>query len=433
MDSSEREAGETPRVVIADDEPHVLAYLRALLEVEGFDVVGEARDADGAVRVADALHPDVVLLDLRMPGGGLSATQLIASLSPETHIMIFSAESQGPDVLPLLRAGIDGYVLKGCTPDQLINAIRSVLDGGTYLAPEIGKVAVGELTSRLHAEQQDTLRADRRRSTISDTLAARRFQVVLQPIVRINDGAPHAVEALTRFSGPPARSPLAWFTEAAAVGMRVPFELGTAGAALEELRRLRDGIRMTVNLSPETTMSGRLSEILTATPLDRVIVELTEHEPVTDYGAIAAALAPWRAKGVRLAVDDAGGGYASFSHILNLAPEYIKLDVNLTANIHDDRQRQALARAVIGYARELDVAVIAEAVESREQLQALAELGVHYAQGYHVGHPLPLDDQPELRAPDASPSDGPSAPVEPDGPADDQAIDLRGVVRRRPD
>ena len=392
-----------PRVIVADDEPHVLAYLRAVLELDGFDVVGEAADADAAVRLADRLRPDVAILDLRMPGTGLSAAQLIAPLSPETHIVIFSAESEAPEILPLLRTGIDGYVVKGCPPEQLVGAIRSVLSGGTYLSPDVGRVAIEALTSRLHAEELTELRADRRRSAMTDTIAARRFETVVQPIVSVTDRAPHAAEALTRFGGQPAKPPDVWFREAEQLGLQVPLELATASAALSELDRLRPDLRLTINLSPATVLSDRMAEILTTAPLERVVIELTEHDQVTDYAALAATLAPWRAKGVRLAVDDAGGGYASFSHILNLAPEYIKLDVNLTADIDVDRQRQALARAVIGFAHEMDVEVIAEAVETRAQLDALAALGTHFAQGYHLGHPRPLDEQPDLLAEGVTP------------------------------
>jgi EAL domain-containing protein (putative c-di-GMP-specific phosphodiesterase class I)/CheY-like chemotaxis protein len=368
------------RVVIADDEPHVVSYVRAVLELDDFEVVGSAVDADGAVRLTDELQPDVVILDLHMPGGGLSAAQLIGPLCPNTRVVVFSAES------------------KGCTPEELIGAIRAVVAGGTFLSPQVGRVAIGALTNRLHAEQLVELREDRRRSRIYDTIASRRFRTVLQPIVSVADGSAHAAEALTRFHGEPSRPPDAWFKEAEEIGLQVPLELATASSALAEVGRLRADLRVTVNLSPNTVLSPRLAEIFTAAPLDRVIIELTEHEPVTDYAAVAAALAPWRSKGARLAVDDAGGGYASFSHILNLAPEYIKLDVNLTAAIHQDRQRQALARAVIGFAREMGVAVIAEAVETSVQLQALHDLGTHFVQGYHVGRPLPLDEQPELMA-----------------------------------
>ena len=90
---------------MADDEPHVVDYLSTLLEMEGFVVVGTAADADGAVQLAHRLEPDVALLDLRMPGGGLEAARLIGSLSPTTKIVIFSSAADESDLVPLLRAG----------------------------------------------------------------------------------------------------------------------------------------------------------------------------------------------------------------------------------------------------------------------------------------------------------------------------------------
>src|SRR3546814_14822939 len=104
---------------------------------------------------------------------------------------------------------------------DLVEGVGTVMATGTNLAPDIGKVASGALTSRLHAEQRDEIRADRRRSNITDALAARRFRIVVQPIVSLTDDEPHAVEALTRFAANPVRSPDLWFKEAEEVGIRV--------------------------------------------------------------------------------------------------------------------------------------------------------------------------------------------------------------------
>ena len=163
---------------------------------------------------------------------------------------------------------------------------------------------------------------------------------------------------------------------------------------------------MTVNISPAVAVSGRLGEILLGAPLERIILELTEHSPVADYVALNKVLAPWREQGARLAVDDAGGGYSSFAHILSMKPDFIKFDVSLTRDIHLDRPRQALARALVGFATEMDVGVIAEGVETRAQLDTIAGIGAPYAQGFHLGRPRPLDEQPELMA------DAPAATVD---------------------
>jgi EAL domain-containing protein (putative c-di-GMP-specific phosphodiesterase class I)/DNA-binding NarL/FixJ family response regulator len=385
-------------VVVADDEPHVVEYLRMVLHMEGFDVAGTAADADAAVQLADRMHPDVVLLDLRMPGGGLEAARLIGSMSPDTHIVVFSADADAPEILPLLQAGIDGYVVKGAPPERLGEAIREAVSGGSYLAPQVSRAAVGALTARLQSEEQDVLRKSRAHDRMADIIAGARFKIVYQPVVDLRTGRAAGAEALTRFTATPTRPPDQWFEEADQVGMRASLELATAGVALRALGDLEPDLALSVNVSPATVLSGRLGEVLLGVDLDRVVLELTEHAPVADYPGLMAALDPWRRQGARLAVDDAGGGYASFAHILSLHPDYIKRDASLVRDIHLDQQRQALARAVVGFADELGVAIVAEGIEVAAEQAVLVELGAAYGQGFHLGRPRPLDEQPELLA-----------------------------------
>lgn len=390
--------GRAISVILADDEPHVIEYLRTVLHLEGFDVAGASEDADGAVQLAAHLLPDVALLDLRMPGGGLDAARLIGSVSPDTRIVVFTADADSPEILPLLRAGIDGFVVKGAPPDRLADAIRSAMRGGTYFAPEASRVAMDELTTRLHAEEQEVLRRNRSRDRITDVISGGRFRVVLQPVVDLVTGLPIGVEALSRFQGAPVRPPDQWFEEAAQAGLRPSLELATAGIALRSLGQLRPELHLSINISPATALSGRLGEILVGVDLGRVVLELTEHAAVADYPALVAALTPWRRQGARLAVDDAGGGYASFAHILSLSPEFIKLDVSLTRDIHLDTKRQALARAITGFAAEIGVSVVAEGIETAAELEVIAGLGTPLGQGFHLGRPRPLEEQPELLA-----------------------------------
>jgi EAL domain-containing protein (putative c-di-GMP-specific phosphodiesterase class I)/CheY-like chemotaxis protein len=385
--------GRAITVVVADDEPHVLDYLRTVLHLEGFVVVGAAGDADAAVREVTHLRPDVAVLDLHMPGDGLHAARLIGSLAPETRIVVFSADADEPAVLPLLQAGIDGYVVKGAPPDRIAEAIRAAVTGQTYLAPAIGQVAMGALTARLEAEERATLRQKRDEEQVDALLAQHRYQIVVQPIVELTDGRPVAVEALTRFSAVPTRTPAEWFEHADRVGRRVPLELALLRAALVQLDQLPPALALAVNASPATVLSGRLGEVLTGAPLPRLVLELTEHDPVTDYTALERALRPWRAAGMRLAVDDAGAGYASFTHVLRLRPELIKLDTALVRDIHIDAPRQALARAIVGYAHDMGVDVVAEGIESAAELRTIAALGARYGQGFHLGRPRPLTEQ----------------------------------------
>ena len=121
------------------------------------------------------------------------------------------------------------------------------------------------------------------------------------------------------------------------------------------------------------------------------MIEITEHAPVADYDALAQAIRPLRAHGVRLAVDDAGAGFASLRHILRLSPDVIKLDRALTAEIDSDAPREALAAALILFASRIGSTVVAEGIEREEELRTLRNLGVLYGQGYYLARPLPVE------------------------------------------
>ena len=124
---------------------------------------------------------------------------------------------------------------------------------------------------------------------------------------------------------------------------------------------------------------------------------------LVDYPALRQALAPLREQGLDIAVDDAGAGYASFQHVLELEAEIIKLDISLIRDIHRDRARQALAAALIRFGEVIGARVIAEGVENREELATLRLLGVAKVQGYFVGKPMPIEDALHFTLVDGSP------------------------------
>lgn len=126
-------------------------------------------------------------------------------------------------------------------------------------------------------------------------------------------------------------------------------------------------------------------------PPGRIVIEITEHSDVENYEQLLRALLPLRQRGFRLAVDDAGAGYSSLRHILNLQPDFIKLDMGLIRNIDVDPARRALASALIGFARETGSVIIAEGVETASEFETLQLIGVEQVQGYFLGRPMPLE------------------------------------------
>jgi EAL domain-containing protein (putative c-di-GMP-specific phosphodiesterase class I) len=216
--------------------------------------------------------------------------------------------------------------------------------------------------------------------------------IIYQPIYDLQAQRMIAVESLSRFGTLPHRTPDLWFAEAAAIGLGPTLEACAARSALAALRQLPNDIYVAVNGSPEFICSGMFTPLLQNVDLSRVLLEITEHASVSDYDRLMGILAPLRALGLRIGVDDAGAGYASMRHILSIEPDLLKLDISLTRGIDRDLKRRALASALIAFARETRISIIAEGVETPSELQTLRALGVTKAQGYHLARPMPLTD-----------------------------------------
>lgn len=236
-------------------------------------------------------------------------------------------------------------------------------------------------------------RSHERALRIKELIAGGQPKMVYQPIYSLSgDWGISGVECLARFSGEPRRGPDHWFAEASAVGLGPQLEIAAIRRALTELQSVPGEFYVSVNCSPEAAVHPDFAPALELLAAERLVVEITEHAHVADYGHLMQALAGVRQRGIRIAIDDAGAGYASMRHILSLKPDAIKLDISLTRNIHSDSMRRALASALVEFARHTGSMIIAEGVETAEELAALRELGVMRVQGYYMSVPLDLPD-----------------------------------------
>jgi EAL domain-containing protein (putative c-di-GMP-specific phosphodiesterase class I) len=217
------------------------------------------------------------------------------------------------------------------------------------------------------------------------------MEIHLQPIFDFARPRPAGFECLARFTAEPRRSPDKWFLEAAELGLGVEMELAAIRLALKTGNALPRDVYLTVNASAEALLSEGLEGALQGFPLERLVLELTEHAGVREYGVLAARIDALRDAGAKLAIDDAGSGYSGLQHIVQLRPDLIKLDMTLTRNVDTDQARRALAAAFIFYARETGCQILAEGIETEAELATLKALGVHRGQGYLLGKPAPLD------------------------------------------
>jgi EAL domain-containing protein (putative c-di-GMP-specific phosphodiesterase class I)/DNA-binding response OmpR family regulator len=231
--------------------------------------------------------------------------------------------------------------------------------------------------------------ADRRetveiRARLRRDLAAHAFHPVFQPIVALETRTIVGFEALTRFNdGTP---PNVRFAEAAAMGLGADYELAAIEAALAEAHKLPTGTFLTMNVSPAVALGAgkRLRRLLSGAARP-VVLELTEHVAIDDYADLRNAIAALGE--VEIAVDDAGAGYASMRHILEIRPAFAKLDITLVRGIDGDELRQAMAAGFQYYALRTGCRLVAEGVETEEEAAALRALGVDLGQGYLFGRP----------------------------------------------
>lgn len=242
---------------------------------------------------------------------------------------------------------------------------------------------------RLEAEVLAERNAEEHRRTVKAALERGEPAMVFQPIVEIESRRPVGFEALARFSGEPYRTPDVWIADATAAGLGIEVELRAIEHALAASSALPAGLYLSVNASARVVMTGRLPDLLSVAQRP-MVVEVTEHERA-EGPVLRAALAQLRSAGHRIALDDAGAGYAGLSQVLELKPEVMKIDRNLVTGIDSDPVRQAMAGAGTMFAAALAGALVAEGVETEEEAAELRRLGVTFGQGYLFGRPAPAD------------------------------------------
>jgi EAL domain-containing protein (putative c-di-GMP-specific phosphodiesterase class I) len=233
----------------------------------------------------------------------------------------------------------------------------------------------------------DFERQQQQESRINVALSGEGRATVFQPIVNLDTLEVVGLEALTRFRHGIVTD---WFSEAAEVGLGVALELAAIGDAIRLLSQLPHDLYLSVNASPVTAGSPLLDQMLAGIDGQRVVVEITRDAPCQDYHFLNGALAKLRGHGVRIAVDDAGSDFAGLSQILELPPEFIKLDIATVRDIDTDPVKATLAASLMNFAQQLHATVVAVGVETESEREALLGLGVQVGQGYLFSRPGPI-------------------------------------------
>jgi EAL domain-containing protein (putative c-di-GMP-specific phosphodiesterase class I) len=229
--------------------------------------------------------------------------------------------------------------------------------------------------------------------------------VAFQPVVDLDLRTVYAYEALIRGRGGEG---------AAEVLARVPtagryaFDQVCRIAAIALASRLNLGAGLSVNFLPNAIHEAETSLCTTVRaarhysfPVERLIFELTEGERVSDLGRVREAVRECQGHGLRIAIDDFGAGYSGLNLLADLSPDVVKLDMGLVRGIGGCHRRRAILHGVMAACRDLGIAVVAEGVETVDELSALRDHGVRYAQGYLFARPT-VECLPEVAWPGAA-------------------------------
>lgn len=356
-------------VVLRDDEPEVVSAHGVLAPLLG---------------TAPPVHLTLTGCD-ELPGGHRSGSVLSTPLLRDSVVFgwvsIVSAERgtlDGDHTTIMAAAG--RFISTLLTADV---ELATQLDDLLRHTPD-----VVEPTAHFLAALVAPRAAARRRSRaeIEDVSDNEQLRAVFQPVRNLRDMQIVGFEGLCRFADGDKTSPDQWFAKAHQVGRGADLEIQALRVVLAAARDIPRQFELAVNLSPTTAIQPAAQQLLRSAGR-RITLELTEYEQVTD--AVYPELEAMRRDGIRLAVDDTGAGFSNLNRILRLRPDIIKFDRELTVDVHHDPARQALATALVYFAREIGALTVAEGIENEEQYTTLRDLGIQYGQGFFLGLPQP--------------------------------------------
>lgn len=360
-------------------------------------------DLDGVMLLAFGAAGTTMPLGLAMPGDvGIAVNVALPdrraqglrarvtdgpSVGPWVALATDSAEGppRGPDFVgaayvPLVAHGkaLGLLAAASASPDALARLTRRLpaLEAFAALASALLAPGISE------RQQDDILRAE-----LNAIIASGAFTIAFQPIVDLQGGTVVGFEALSRFAD--GTRPDRRFADAEAVGLGIELQTATLAAAVTAASGLPGDAFVSLNVSPNLVLAGdRLARLLDGAPVP-IVLEITEHMPVADYAQLRAALDSL-GPAVRFAIDDAGAGYSSFRHIVELRPDFVKLDIALVRSIEDDPARQAFVAGMVYFVLRTGCTLIAEGIETAAERDTLQGLAVDLGQGYLFGRPEPI-------------------------------------------
>lgn len=367
------------RVVVVDDDPMVGTSLSGMLSRAGYDVVTFTA-ADPAIDHIRQARVDVILSDVNMPGmTGLEMVDSLRRLKSYVPVVFLTGAPTVEDSMRAIELGAFRYLAKPIDTAAVNAVVREAVKWGQLTRASLDGPGGGEREA-LHA---------------SFVRALAGVRMVYQPIVAATTRQIFGYEALLRSSEPTLPSPPAVLDAAEKLGQIHPLGRRLRELCAAQMTKARPfDHTFFVNLHSSDLTDPTLYD--TTTPLAAhasvVVLEITERASLEGVGEVEQRVGALRKMGYRIAVDDLGAGYAGLSYFARISPDVVKIDMSLTRGIHLDPVKRRVVASMCTLARDLDMLIVAEGIETDEELTVVQDLGVDLVQGYLIARPAPYPE-----------------------------------------
>jgi len=377
-------AARVTSLLVVDDDPAVLKMTKRSLERLGYRVVA-ARSGDEALGCLTCETFDCMISDVQMPGiNGLRLLRAVRDRDLDIPVVLVTGNPDVETAATAVEYGAFHYLIKPVGSAQLEATVER--------AANAGRIARAR---REYVEQYSSgvfLTGDRAGvdATLDRALAS--LWMSFQPIVHAKGQGIFAQEALLRSDEPALPHPGALLEAAERAQRLYDFGRAVRSSVAQAIAASPEGWTFFVNLHPEDLRDPSLH--LADAPLsrfaDRVVLEITERMSLESMPSVRGQLANLREMGFRIALDDLGAGYAGLTSFVRLEPEFVKLDMSLVRDIHQNDAKQKIVGSMVHLCHEMGKQIVAEGVEQVAERDALVELGCDLLQGYLFGKPSKL-------------------------------------------
>ncbi len=291
-----------------------------------------------------------------------------------------------------------GVEVINCQPDvaRLLQAKRLDRRSGVKISMKDYVNDVAATNIKRHLLRLGWNRVDREFDAM---IREERIRPFFQPIVDLFSQKIIGYEILSR-GDPPFESPMEMFIKAEQMGLTWDLEYACRSVALRKIGQFLDILRDSyffINVSPDIFGDSRFAEGFTLNAMGKyginrkqVVMEITEEAAFSDYGKMESIARHYVNQGFHIALDDFGSGHSSMAKLISIAPEFIKVDSIIVRDVHKNTYKQMLIKSMVSFADGVESKIIAEGVETWEEMECLLRHGVRYAQGFLLGRPLPL-------------------------------------------